>query len=293
MTPNSTRGFTLLEMSIVLTIIGFIVGGILVGRNLITASEISATITQVEKFKSATAAFQEKYGALPGDLPKSVATSFGFTARGTSAGEGDGNNLIEGITGSGNNGRAQGGGETSMFWVDLTTANGHNLNLIPGSFYTATPTSLLTSAIQGTAFGSYFPEAKLGKGNYFFVYSYNGVNYIGLSSLTNVSAGNVMYSITSITVLQAYGIDKKIDDGYPQLGVVLANYVDGNVVFGAAGSEMISGSTPAAGGIGTAATKGTAYTCYDNGNIANTNQTYSLEINGGNGPNCALSFVLQ
>lgn len=75
------RGFTLIEMSIVLVVIGLIVGGVLVGQDLIRAAGVRATITQIEKYNTATNTFREKYGALPGDINGNIALSFGFTGR--------------------------------------------------------------------------------------------------------------------------------------------------------------------------------------------------------------------
>lgn len=47
------RGFTLIELSIVLVIIGLIVGGVLVGKDLIIASEVRSQIGQIEKYNTA------------------------------------------------------------------------------------------------------------------------------------------------------------------------------------------------------------------------------------------------
>ncbi len=82
-----TRGFTLIELSIVLVIIGLLVGGILVGRDLIKSSEIRAQIKQFEEFKTAANAFKTKYGYLPGDIPPTETAQLGFcTFTGTLAG---------------------------------------------------------------------------------------------------------------------------------------------------------------------------------------------------------------
>jgi len=58
-------GFTLIELSIVLVIIGLIVGGVLVGRDLISAASVRAQITQIEKYQQAVNAFRDKYGGVP------------------------------------------------------------------------------------------------------------------------------------------------------------------------------------------------------------------------------------
>ena len=64
---GKNKGFTLIELSIVLVIIGLIVGGVLVGQDLIKAAEIRATVSQVEGYNSAVNTFRLKYNGLPGD----------------------------------------------------------------------------------------------------------------------------------------------------------------------------------------------------------------------------------
>ncbi len=154
-------GFTLIEMSIVLVIIGLIVGSVLVGQDLINAAGIRAQISQIEKYNTAVRTFQVKYGYLPGDIPNPYAAQFGFASRGQYAGEGDGNGVLEAVYSDAagqNNGCDQVSGETGMLWVDLSVAN-----LINGGFNTATPniynggTNIITL---------YLPQAKIGNGNY-------------------------------------------------------------------------------------------------------------------------------
>jgi prepilin-type N-terminal cleavage/methylation domain-containing protein len=82
-THTRSSGFTLIEMSIVLVVIGLVVGGILTGQSLIAAAGVRAQIAQIENFNTAANTFFEKYGYLPGDIPAGPAAQFGFASRGT------------------------------------------------------------------------------------------------------------------------------------------------------------------------------------------------------------------
>jgi len=302
---TTKNGFTLIELSIVLVVIGLIVGGVLVGQNLITAAEVRATITQVEKYNTAANTFRGKFGYLPGDINPTAAQQFGFAARGTLCGEGDGNGVIEGVeTSSGGTceGFADAVGETVMFWVDLSSPVGGNL--IDGGFNTASSTAAPSADITGTTINLWLPPAKLGRGNYFYVYSgeyYNsptwtslGINYFGLSAVSNIAASSnhgKVASTPNIPVAQAYAIDKKVDDGMPQTGNVIAWYLNG-------GAQMWNDGTDVTSTLNeplptTTAIAGSSTTCYDNGHVTNATQNYSMEINSGAGANCALSFHFQ
>lgn len=287
MQGHDRHGFTLIEISIVLVIIGFIVGGVLVGRDLIKAAEVRATVTQIEKYNQAANTFFGKYGYLPGDIPDPIASNFGFAARGQYGGEGDGNGVLQGIwsnVASSATGNLYGAGETVMFWVDLSKAG-----LIEGGFTKGSPN---VPVVTYTDISDYFPPARLGNGNYFYVWS--GCcssapvppNYFGLSAVSGVN-----YQIDGnpgLTVLQAYQIDQKIDDGMPQSGSVSAFYIGGTIWPTWAGN-----SANTAGTAFTAATPSSSTTCFDNGGNAGQKQQYSIEVSNGNNVNCALSFRMQ
>jgi prepilin-type N-terminal cleavage/methylation domain-containing protein len=93
MRPSArSHGFTLIELSVVLVIIGLVVGSILVGRELIKAAELRGDIGAVEKLDAAVTVFRLKYNCLPGDCPH--ATQF-FEG----ADNGNGSGLIDTRTG--------------------------------------------------------------------------------------------------------------------------------------------------------------------------------------------------
>jgi prepilin-type N-terminal cleavage/methylation domain-containing protein len=293
------RGFTLIELAIVLVIIGLLVGGVLVGRDLIEAAKVSATISQIQKYNAAANTFRMKYGYLPGDIIATAASQFGLAAHGTGPGQGDGNGLLTGVLNTTDPGFDESGGENVMFWVDLST-----VHLIDGTFNTAV---CCLSAGDVTNISDYFPQAKIGRGNYIYTWSggltADSTNYYGISAVTEITGTGLGYvtSTPALTVQEAYSIDKKMDDGLPQAGVVLAFYAGGpgwgggNPFGWAAGGGNIganSGFSTPWDGPTSAATPGSSTTCYDNGGGSGPQQ-YSVEQSGGSNINCALSFKFQ
>ncbi|HEU5047330.1 MAG TPA: prepilin-type N-terminal cleavage/methylation domain-containing protein [Rickettsiales bacterium] len=291
---GTTQGFTLIELSIVLVIVGLIVGGILTGRDLIDAAAIRAQISQIEKYHTAVRTFQNKYGYLPGDIPNPAASNFGFPiARGSLAGEGDGNGILEGNcnnTAGSNLGIEEGCGETLVFWQDLNYAS-----LVDGFSASggAAPSETTNTAIY---YPAVLPASKLASSIFVYTYSTSGTNYFGISSASNVGWFLVGGTDPGLSVVQAYNIDKKTDDGMPQSGSVTACYLNGNISTSNSIWAAGAGNQGANGGTGDCltSTTATAYAttnCYDNNNVAGV-QTYSLKQNATK-PNCALSFRFQ
>lgn len=61
-------GFTLVELSIVLVIIGLLIGGILAAQSMISNTKIGASIRQLQQIDIATSNFKTRYAELPGDF---------------------------------------------------------------------------------------------------------------------------------------------------------------------------------------------------------------------------------
>ena len=63
------KGFTLVELSIVLVVIGLLIGGILTAQSMISTSKITAVVAQIQQFDAGVMSFKTKYNYLPGDAP--------------------------------------------------------------------------------------------------------------------------------------------------------------------------------------------------------------------------------
>lgn len=62
------QGFTLIEMSVVLVILGLLVGGILGGKSLIKSAELRGVIREAEQYQLALNNFVLRYEQYPGDM---------------------------------------------------------------------------------------------------------------------------------------------------------------------------------------------------------------------------------
>jgi len=204
MSYSSKQGFTLVEISIVLVIVGLIIGGVLVGRDMIHAAAIRATISQKEKFELATNAFRFKYNCLPGDC-LTATTFFGAKA---DCGVG----VVpdqETCNGNGNGFITPSGGsvyEDLFFWQHLS-----NAKLIEGNYHATDyfnndnlhpDTTLPKTKMDEMRFSILF----LGSTHQFVIGKYPAEDY---------------YSIEDgMRPADAFGIDSKIDDGIPNTGKV-------------------------------------------------------------------------
>ena len=63
------RGFSLVELSIVLVIIGLLIGGVMAGKSLIHNSKLRGVSGSFLTYEAAIHNFRDQYNYLPGDMP--------------------------------------------------------------------------------------------------------------------------------------------------------------------------------------------------------------------------------
>ncbi len=89
------KGFTLVELSIVLVIIGLLIGGILKGKAMIDNAKLKKVKSDIDGIVAAVYAYQDRYSYLPGDDVNDRETDLGAT--GCTAGTGNGNGLFSNL----------------------------------------------------------------------------------------------------------------------------------------------------------------------------------------------------
>ena len=190
---EAQRGFTLVELAIVLVIIGLIIAAVLKGQELIISARLKSTISDIDGIRAATNTFHDKYGALPGDYALAQ-TRIGTPAGITWASVGDGSGVIDG---DGVGGAV--GDESLLFWNELAAAN-----MMTG-----------VSPVGGGTLGDGIPWAPIGGG-----FTLRNEAAVGKTSHW-ISVGSAAATPPGVaTAEQALMLDEKADDGRPGTGSI-------------------------------------------------------------------------
>lgn len=213
---NNQKGFTLVEIAIVLVIIGLLLGGVLKGQELITNAKVKNLINDLRGVSAAYNAYMDRYRAVPGD-DSTAANKF------TGAVNGGGNGTITGLYTA--VAAPAAANESNNFWQHVRMAG------LANGIATATVANPPTNAVGGLI-GVQSSAA--------------GVSTYGMTGPV-VCAGGIPWSI-------AQSIDAQIDDGSSDTGTVrtgLAGAVNLATVAAVSGVYGTGIAPPAAPGLHT------------------------------------------
>jgi len=231
------KGFTLVELAIVLVIVGLLIGGILKGQELMQNARVTATVAQLKSMEAAVTNFYDVYKEKPGDLLSPQTRIKGCANCTITAGAG--NQLGNGKVGMVNwtfqdqlrsfvtgTPFSDAQAESVLFWYELLMAG-----LISG---------VTDEAIAGTttaanfSLGGAVPEMKVGGGLWAGNSSGTGPAFatLGKAAANNYGVrGTVLVTVTKATQnpsvvggvqpfypRDAANMDRKLDDGLPHTG---------------------------------------------------------------------------
>lgn len=234
-------GFTILELSVVMTVIALIIGGILIGASLIRNAELQSVISDVNRFRNAAKLFRDKYHYLPGDFPRAeefwgalagCPETAASSERTKSTCNGTGNGYLGSTASSPSSiiGTAQEVREPVRAWQHLanggfiegaysgTAAPGTTGELVPGL-------NIPGGAIAGSGYTLHYAspyEEPFGA----YPANYKHIIVIGCVQCRITIGGYLTVGSPAVRAIltpeEALWIDQKADDGKPGAGKVLS-----------------------------------------------------------------------
>jgi prepilin-type N-terminal cleavage/methylation domain-containing protein len=222
---RAQAGFTLVELAIVLVIVGLLIGGILKGQELIAATRVNSTVSQIKAIDASTYTFNDTFGGKPGDL-----VNAGTKINGCSAN----NSCVPGVSGQGDGTISDGSSSANMgaaftsveankteaeaFFVQLGKAE------LIGGINSSSTAPVMNDTVLGTTLGSgsHFRVAHSGTADVTVPIiggtTDNSSQYLLLSSSS--LTGTVGGTYLGISSKAASSLDIKMDDGKPGTGSV-------------------------------------------------------------------------
>ncbi len=216
----SEKGFTLIELSIVLVIISLIVAGIVGGQSLIHSAQLRSVVSEVRRFQTAINTYKDYYGYFPGDHPN--AEDYWPAECVDTPGNrcnGNGNGKIDNPSGM---------RERLRMWQHLSLAemiSGNYSGTVSVNIYTSSATNsgtpLYFRFVDGRFEENVFPSSQFNGGYY------TGANWTSQNSRNGIvlatkadAGGYFRVNGNLMTAKDAEAIDKKMDDGLPASGSV-------------------------------------------------------------------------
>lgn len=215
MKKQTQRGFTLVEIAIVLVIIGLLIGGVLRGQELLNSARVNSINSQQSSIQTAYYGFIDRYKATPGDLTGAQALLV--------------NNLTLPASGAATN-----GGDGIVPFVDSPAFFN---NLAQAGFLACTPcsaTTLVTAGAAGAA-ATYTAVPTQVSGSNTMVNVYGAPLMFQSGAAAALVGGAVAGSVeflaataeiakpmlstgNTVTSAMLAEVDRKVDDGNPAGG---------------------------------------------------------------------------
>ncbi len=221
--PNKQKGFTLVEIAIVLVIIGLLLGGILKGQELITSARVRNLADQNSGIQAAYYGFIDRYRQIPGDmLPLRACQAIGASNMGLA-------DCSSPTIGGDGNGRIndEDYGEAAALWHHMSTAG-----FIQGSFAGAATDDATYTAQDEAPINAFNGRVMLTRSD----------NYILASGTASMRL--VLVSGNQIPVNVMRELDVKVDDGLPRTGILRHSSITGGTTVFDTNANCVDSSTP-------------------------------------------------
>ncbi len=204
---DAESGFTLVELTVALIVVGFVTGAVLMGRSLVHAAEIRRLAGQLEAMQVAVTSFRRQYAELPGDF--SGATVLWPD---DDPGDGNGDGRIDAVWPE----------ETYAAWKHLALAGLYQSEV--GDASMGSGTWVPKGALEGSYINVLYDEWPSGTeriGNFLTVTSIpvavSAHGYLGY--LINYGMGGPACGLVPD---KAQALDQKTDDGLPLSGRIVS-----------------------------------------------------------------------